>query len=140
MILSIKMHIYLQTRGKLKKRFNSLSKRKFHLANLTSMRKTKFFKLQKMLTNDEKWCAFYPLLLLLLLFSFFFYFFFFFFLLFFYFYLFIIFFFFFFCYCSIHNCLGRILQDIMIKYFLKHKTRHFFRTLCIFFDIQKCQV
>ena len=35
-------YIYLQ-RGKLKKRFNSLSKRKFHLANLTSMRKTKFF-------------------------------------------------------------------------------------------------
>ena len=66
MILSIKMHIYLQ-RGKLKKRFNSLSKRKFHLANLTSMRKTKFFKLQKILTNDEKWCAFYPLLLFLLL-------------------------------------------------------------------------
>ena len=54
MILSIKMHIYLQ-RGKLKKSFNSLSKRKFHVAHLTSMRKTKFFKLQKMLTNDEKW-------------------------------------------------------------------------------------
>ena len=89
MILSIKMHIYLQ-RGKLKKRFNShdsLSKRKFHLANLTSMRKTKFFKLQKMLTNYEKWCAFYPLLLLLLLLLFFFFFFFF-----FYFYLFIFFF------------------------------------------------
>ena len=63
MILSIKMHIYLQ-KGKLKKRFNSLSKRKFHLANLTSMRKTKYFELQKMLTNDEKWCAFYPLSLL----------------------------------------------------------------------------
>ena len=54
MILSIKMHIYLQ-KDKLKKSFNNLSKRKFHLANLTSMRKTKFFKLQKMLKNDEKW-------------------------------------------------------------------------------------
>ena len=71
MVLSIKMHIYLQ-RGKLKKRFNSLSKRKFHLANLTSMRKTKFFKLQKMLINDEKWCAFYPLLFFFFFFFFFF--------------------------------------------------------------------
>ena len=54
MILSIKMHIYLQ-RGKLKKSFNCLSKRKFHLANFTTIRKTKFFKLQKMVTNDEIW-------------------------------------------------------------------------------------
>ena len=125
MILSIKMHIYLQ-RGKLKKRFNSFLKRKFHLANLTSMRKTKFFKLQKMLTNDEKWCAFYPLILLFFIFYLFLF-------------IYLFFYYFFFCYCSIHNCLGRILQDI-IKYFLKHKTPHFFRTLCFFFDIQKCQV
>ena len=47
----------------------------------------------------------------------------------------------FFCYCSIHNCFSRILQD-MIKYFLKHKTRHFFRTLCIFLtyrSVKFCQ-
>ena len=72
MILSIKMHTYLQ-RGKLKKSFNSLSKRKFHLANFT------------------------------------------------------------------HNCIGRILQD-MIKYFLKHKTRHFFPNSKYLFDIRKCLV
>ena len=46
--------IYL-LRGKLEKSFNSLSKRKFHLANFTTMRNTKFFKLQRMVTNDEKW-------------------------------------------------------------------------------------
>ena len=49
----IKMHLYLQ-RGKLNKSFNS-SNGKFHIANFTSMRKKKkFFKLQKMVTNDEK--------------------------------------------------------------------------------------
>ena len=33
-----------------------------------------------------------------------------------------------------HNCMGRILHD-MFKYFMKHKTRHFFPKFKYLFDI-----
>ena len=42
-----------------KKSFNRLSKRKFHLANFTSMRKTKFFKLQKMTKKGENFIHYF---------------------------------------------------------------------------------